>query len=413
MGLLNRKKKMEENKIVEKMSWIFSEQENLEAVMQVLCSAFEIQGKGEGNTLTLHNGDLHIAVSVCARTMSDEAREYVEGQVKNVWGHFHEVNTKFIDTKINLLHQLRMTGSVIELSYSYEEDEKLNKELIIWQPFIDSLEALKGVLVAEKGTVILGEKGRLILSDQGASEGEVYMPYERELPDSFAAQGAEESRKRRKQSMEILKSRFIYAPSWLPLLETEEETNFRSAQEIAGRTAALLTVSLYSECLLGEHMETGEARKFVQDVLDRFDAEQYLSPEEKAYLENPDSTEQERIKYSWQYENLLVMEWALGLLKELPFPDHICDVPMTVRVLNRFGSMEELLEHTSPLPGKELLDMADLIFRLDWACVDARVNGLPSPAGMNEGVTVERHKSLNWLIGFDDSAPWDEVDTPT
>lgn len=413
MGLLNRKKNMDENRVIEKMSWIFSAQENLEPVMQILCSAFGIEEKGEGNTLTLHNGDLQIAVSVCARTMSDEAREYVEGQVKNVWGHFHEVDTDFTDTKLNLLHQLRMTGSVIELSYSYEEDEKLNKELIIWQPFIDSLEALKGVLVAEKGTVILGEKGRLILSDQGASQGETYMPCERALPDSFLAQGDEESRKRREHSMEFLKSRFIYAPSWLPLLETEKEAGLRTAQEIAGRTAALLTVSLYSECLLGEHMETGEAREFVQSVLDRFDAEQHLSPEEKMYLENPDSTEQERIKYSWQYENLLVMEWALGLVKELPFPDRICDVPMTVKVLNRFGSMEEMLEHASPRTGKELLDMADLIFRLDWACVDARVNGLPAPAGMNEGVTVERHKSLNWLIGFDDRAPWDEVDTPT
>lgn len=174
-----------------------------------------------------------------------------------------------------------------------------------------------------------------------------------------------------------------------------------------------MTVSLYSECLLGENMEVKDAREFVQGVLDRFEAEEYLSPREKAYLENPDSTEQERVHHSWQYENLYVLEWALGLIEELPFPDEVCDVPLTVQVLREFSSMEDFLSHVTYRSPKELLDAADLIYRLDWACVDARVNGLPAPAGMDGGIAMERHKSLNWLIGYGESAPWDQVDTPT
>ena len=53
--------------------------------------------------------------------------------------------------------------------------------------------------------------------------------------------------------------------------------------------------------------------------------------------------ESEKISYSWQYENLHVMEWALGLIEgPLDFPDHFCDVAEAARILTSFHSMREL-----------------------------------------------------------------------
>ncbi len=413
MGLFNKQKKKEERKPVESRIWVFCAEQNPERVMEVICNAFGLPEPVEGTSLTLNNADMHINVQISSVAISDDAKNFVEGQIRNVWGHFHEVHTEHLNTKINLLYQIRMTGSVIEIDYTYDEDPQRDKKSEVWNPFIDSLSLLKGILLTEKGTQILGEGGRLILSDSGKTEVRDFMPYERELSEEFWKAGDPKSRKRREESMEFIRSRHIYVPAWLPLCESEEEVKLREVKEVAGRAAALLTVSLYSECLLGENMEVKEAREFVQGVLDRFEAEEYLSPREKAYLENPDSTEQERVHHSWQYENLYVLEWALGLIEELPFPDTVCDVPLTVQVLRDFSSMEDFLSHVTYRSPKELLDAADLIYRLDWACVDARVNGLPAPAGMDCGITMERHKSLNWLIGYGESAPWDQVDTPT
>lgn len=42
----------------------------------------------------------------------------------------------------------------------------------------------------------------------------------------------------------------------------------------------------------------------------------------------------------------------------------------------------------------EILDEADLIYRYDWACVDARMKQLNAPAGLNSSVVVERHGAL-------------------
>ena len=49
---------------------------------------------------------------------------------------------------------------------------------------------------------------------------------------------------------------------------------------------------------------------------------------------------------------------------------------------------------------REILDQADLILRLDWACVDARTKNQAAPGNLDSGVVFERHHSLNWLINY-------------
>ncbi len=61
---------------------------------------------------------------------------------------------------------------------------------------------------------------------------------------------------------------------------------------------------------------------------------------------------------------------------------------------------------------EEILDQADLILRLNWACVNARIKNVPPPGGLNASVVYERHYALNWLIHFQNQE-WDNVTTST
>ncbi|WP_338398753.1 DUF4272 domain-containing protein [Persicobacter psychrovividus] len=61
---------------------------------------------------------------------------------------------------------------------------------------------------------------------------------------------------------------------------------------------------------------------------------------------------------------------------------------------------------------EEILDQADLILRLDWACVNARVKNEVAPGGLNSSVVYERHYALNWLIKYLNQ-DWDNVSTDT
>lgn len=136
-----------------------------------------------------------------------------------------------------------------------------------------------------------------------------------------------------------------------------------------------------------------------------------MSPAEYAYVNNKKSKEEERIEYSWNYEHLYALEWALGL-NEWNMPVDICNVGKCVEIMSKFSSIDDIINNSNMRSKKEILDKADLIYRMDWACVDAWIHGLTGPAQLNPGVTQARHKTLNWLINMDD-AEWDDVSTPT
>ena len=56
--------------------------------------------------------------------------------------------------------------------------------------------------------------------------------------------------------------------------------------------------------------------------------------------------------------------------------------------------------------------MQDLIFRYDWACVDARIHGTKVEA-VNSEIVYEWHYALNWLVGAEGITDWDRVRTTT
>ncbi len=61
---------------------------------------------------------------------------------------------------------------------------------------------------------------------------------------------------------------------------------------------------------------------------------------------------------------------------------------------------------------KEISDELDSIYRMNWACVDARINGQQVSGDINSSVIYERHYSLNWLTSHQNE-DWDDVQTNT
>ena len=103
--------------------------------------------------------------------------------------------------------------------------------------------------------------------------------------------------------------------------------------------------------------------------------------------------------------------WALGIYPDIGRPDTITDVPLLAATLRDLGP-EGLRAKARLRPQSQLLDATDLMYRYHWAVVQARLDGLPVPSGLDPGVVYERHYALNWLIGYMDQA-WDDISTDT
>ena len=211
------------------------------------------------------------------------------------------------------------------------------------------------------------------------------------------------SLERKQRSEAILKKEGVPFVTHLPVVEDEETAQIRSLEEVAWRAMALNIVAVKGE---------GLEQDRTLEIVDEYKLEHAFTPKEREFIFNDAPSEHERIQFAWRYEGYWALLWALNYIEELSRPDQICDVPRAVRIMVD-RTVEQFIADAKLRSTSNILDAVDLIYRYDWACVDARLNGRPAPAGLDAGVVVERHHALNWLVGYADNAEWDDVSTDT
>lgn len=209
---------------------------------------------------------------------------------------------------------------------------------------------------------------------------------------------------RRKQSEEYCKAHGIpvYANPNALFVDAEAAVTTRTKDEVVDRALSLCYLGLKSE---------GLTEKELTQLNKDYAVTPKMSPNEKAYAKEKNPTNQETTNANWRYESLHVMLWALGFIDSLNYPDKMCVVADDVKHIFQ-QSEDEFRQKAKLRSKKEILDQADLILRLHWACVDARVKNAPMPGNLNASVVYERHYSLNWLIRYLNQN-WDDVTTDT
>jgi hypothetical protein len=185
-------------------------------------------------------------------------------------------------------------------------------------------------------------------------------------------------------------------------MDDDSQITIRTKDEVVDRALALCYIGLKSEGLDQNKLDLLNKKYHITNK---------LSPAEKAYVTANQPTEQQKIDANWRYEDLHVMLWALGFINQLTYPDQLCDVAHDVKLIHDHTE-EEFRAKAKLRSKKEILNQADLILRLDWACVDARTKNQPAPGKMDKGVVYERHYAFNWLIDLMHQ-DWDEVTTDT
>lgn len=188
----------------------------------------------------------------------------------------------------------------------------------------------------------------------------------------------------------------------LPAIEDEASAKPRSKAEVARRAMALMVVAMK-----GAGMEQAK----VDAIAGRYLLAEHFTPDESRFLRDPAPSPQESTRFVWRVEAAWTLMWALGYVDSLAKPAAQCDVDRAMELMSQRDA-RTFVDDAKLRPLPQLLDEADLIYRYHWAVVDARVNGQGAPAGLEPGVTLERHHALNWLIGYMDQ-DWDEVSTDT
>jgi hypothetical protein len=135
---------------------------------------------------------------------------------------------------------------------------------------------------------------------------------------------------------------------------------------------------------------------------------------ERAFLFDTKFNDRDGIHFSWQLETLYFVAWSAGLLDCAEIPNDESSVKSILHLFPSGAEQPDRLRAAIQLRSKrEVLDRADLLYRLHWAVREAKLTGSGALPGIDGGVVQEWHRAVNWLIQYDAEDDWDQVGTDT
>ena len=218
----------------------------------------------------------------------------------------------------------------------------------------------------------------------------------------------------------------------LPYID-ENECRIKSPEEIVKRAVtAFLTAQIAIDMGKGENGI--KSAEFFYDILCKFGLENELTADEKIFfnLRNNKASDKKGlfsifsnktdsgisrqmiVNMAWRIEMCMPLFHACGFIEnDLDYPNKPSDTMNLITIISDCRSFDDLMAKVKMCDDEKIFENADLIYRMDWACVDARIKGKNAPAELNGEVVVEQHKGYNWLISEYGAEDWDDVSADT
>jgi len=328
--------------------------------------------------------------------------------LKGLYGYVHSLPTNNAKIRELFLHKIQTLNAEFSIFQEAGEVRKIRE--LISKLAID----FDAILFVQPNTLISQSSGQHFL-DKNLDllidrEGNCAIDHLDVKINSIYFDGqqievTEDQKQRKAKSEWAIQNRGIKISKTLPVIESEKETVVRSSKEIAGRVSVLAVINMVA---FG-NIEGEEAIGY----LEKYGLWELVTPRERAFLMDP--TEEKKTRESWKCEGIYILLWALKIEDELNFPDtpiSLDDMDPDQYPVGKNRDPNDFINAAREARTKaELLDVNDLYYRLDWACVDARLNDR-AIAGLNPGVVYERHYALNWLINYMDQS-WDDISCDT
>ena len=327
--------------------------------------------------------------------------------LKGLYGYISSLPTSNEHIKKLFLQKI----TTINCEFSVIQEQGLTKDLkdlihTISQTFEAFLFVQPNTIISRSsGQHLLDKNLKLIIDGQGSCEiTDLDIKVESKYFEAEQLPVLDDQRIRRQKSENICTENNvpIYKNPNSLFVESETTVKLRTKDEVVDRAISLCYLELKSE---------GAEKELLSNFDKKYNVKSKLTSLEIKFAENENPTEQEIADANWRAESYHTLLWALSVIDNLKFPSEICNIGEDVGYL--YSKTEQEFRDSIKLRAKEeILDQADLILRLNWACVNARIKNLPPPGGLNSSIVYERHYALNWLIYFQNQE-WDNVTTNT
>lgn len=210
----------------------------------------------------------------------------------------------------------------------------------------------------------------------------------------------------RKELSELtLHKRGIRINLQLPLIESEDEIQLRSNDEVFQRLIALTAIWQSHQASQG---------KAVLDVIRTQQLDACFSECERLQLTQEPAADPALPLSALTANALHFLAWCCGIQNAIGMPDGCYKEDVAELLWQQIiRDPDSLRSQIHMRPKSVLLDWADLLYRMHWAVRHAHITGKPTPGRLDALAVYEWHKVVNWLIQYDDENDWDKVSTET
>lgn len=303
----------------------------------------------------------------------------------------------------------------INTAISFQVDDREIEKLDLMTYIFEITEQFGGMIYLQSGYILDAKGGELVNPDGQiiGTDLELAIVDEETSPVKFV-DATVENQGRRAATLAKLKVNHIPFAESMPLLPDSEQVNLKRIEDIARRASAILIVIQFAREILDdtEKANIKTSKRIAEVFLNRYGVKKNLTKAEQQFLEQEHYEKQELINMMWLYEAVWAMYWSIGLIEEMQEPTEICDVDAVLNLLTSYTNIGELMADTKLRNPSELLNTMDENYLYLWACVDQRMKGQEPPAGLDEGVVMERQRAFNWITQLN-VEHWDDVTVTT
>lgn len=213
---------------------------------------------------------------------------------------------------------------------------------------------------------------------------------------------------RREKNNAFLREQGIACYEELPLVESSDEVQLRSLDEICNRVfAAFLAIQVACDV---NNDQYEESVRYFKPILEALGLEPYLNSKEKRIFDGT-YTLQDAIDLDWEYEALWSLFYAVGLVEDIRDGGQLCDCEFVVRTMVSCKTLEVFKSRCRLRDIEEILDMVDLYYRYDWAVTEKRIRPETKIGNLIPSNVVERRRGLEWLISREED--WFDISLDT
>ncbi len=188
----------------------------------------------------------------------------------------------------------------------------------------------------------------------------------------------------------------------------EEGSQSRTSQEVAERVLGIIAS-------IGKVHFPEENQKWITEN----NIEQYLTPLELAFINDPNPDQQDLVDFSWRAEALVSLVWSLQGIEEPPRLNELFDARNNELVMQAITNTKAFLASATLRNNDDLEQMESFLYHQHWRVRDRDLGfnhdkpdeNDPDINELDSGIVYERRYGMSWVVCS--GAPWDDVPTDT